>query len=346
METNLKKIVPILSVLCFAMTSAFAGGYEASDDKDSGKKHAVPPGEYGMGEDSPNIFVSVDYTLWTAREAGLAVAASNFYATAQAPALGSVFYPDWKLRSGFKVGLGANVGHDGWDVQAQYTWFYNKNNKLKAHSMTAGQAISVWRVDPSSNQVALNAVSSSWNNWFNRIDVELARSFYAGHYLAYRPWIGLLGAWDEQWFEFDYTDTNSTVYYYRNSQKFWGIGPYAGTDASFFFTNEWALFLTSGASLPWSKYDAKTKQNTNSTGTTSKFYTQNTFWNVSPMFELALGLRWDTWWSDNSWHFRLQAGWEQQVWFSHNNMFAVGTDGDGSGNYSMQGLTIKARANF
>ncbi len=64
------------------------------------------------------------------------------------------------------------------------------------------------------------------------------------------------------------------------------------------------------------------------------------------MLELALGLRWDTWWSDNSWHLRLQAGWEEQVWFAHNYMFGMGSPMKGEGNYSMNGLTIKARANF
>ena len=53
------------------------------------------------------------------------------------------------------------------------------------------------------------------------------------------------------------------------------------------------------------------------------------------------------WWSDGAWKFLLQAGWEQQVWFNHNNFVTLrDTVYAGNGAYTMQGLTIRALIAF
>lgn len=348
MGTNFNKLVLSLGIVCLSTSYAFA-----DDMQQTMKTVSVPPGT-SPGEQGPDMFVSVDYTLWTARQAGLEYAVSNYYSTpTSSPSRGSVYYPDWKLCSGFKVGLGAYLNHDMWDIQAEYTWFYNKHNGYKSADFNQGQAQSTWYVFPNEGSDVLNAAWSKWNNWFNRVDVQLARNFFAGHYLALRPFIGLLGAWDCQWFDVQYvtTDQSSITYQWKNKQQFWGIGPYSGLDASFCFpvldqNNQWSIFLDTGFSLPWSQFKAKQVREDITHGTTGQDY-ENKFWNVVPMIELALGLRWETWWADNKWMFLLQAAWEEQVWFDHNNFFVMGGQGAvGNGNYTMQGLTLKAKVAF
>ena len=122
MEIHLKKLVPILGVVCLAMSRLSAAAYDNSQD-DNPKKMAVavPPGQLISGEDAANVSVSADYTLWTARQDGLAIATSNYYANGSGSSQkGSVHYPKWKLHSGFKVDIGANLHHDGWDIVAEY----------------------------------------------------------------------------------------------------------------------------------------------------------------------------------------------------------------------------------
>lgn len=359
METNLKKTLGILGVFCFSLTSAVAGSYD-TDDHDNQQNVAVPPAQYGSGDECPTIFVSASYTLWTARQGGLAVAADNFYnlAGTSSATTGTVYYPDWKLCSGFKVGLGANLHHDGWVAMAEYTWFYNRKNAVKNLFTGAnGRAIATQTVTPvATDGVAqpyqLGSAAGRFENWFNRIDATLARSFYAGHYLTYKPWLGLIGAWDKEDVNNQVTRlSNSVTYRIDTEQKFWCVGPYAGTDAGFYLTKDWVLFIANGVALPWSKFDATTtvrncgQSNADSSCTTISS-TNNTFWNVAPMLESSLGLRWETWWSDHTWSFMLQAAWELQTWFDHNHAYNIGTADAQNGNYTMQGLTIKAQANF
>lgn len=365
METNLKKALSMIGVVCFSITSLFAGQYD-DEHQDRGHHHAksaVPPATQ-PGEDSPTVFVTADYTYWVARQGGLAYAISNDYTAAAAGVTrtrGSVFYPDWKGRSGFKVGLGAYLNHDGWDMYAQYTWFYNKQQENKYGSnanFTAGQGFSTWWIDDANNFVmdGIDEASTFWANWFNRVDVQLARSHYAGHYLQMRPYMGILGAWDEQWYNIRYkvnaADPRPDTW--ENNQKWWGVGPWGGVCNAFMFPmgdsqTHWSLFMDMGIALPWSKVQADLNLKDGATAALlSDAYTRNTYWTIEPMLEMALGLRWETWWTEGmNWNFMLQAAWEQQVWFAHNYMQPIGAQGlGGNGNYIMQGLTIKAKVGF
>ena len=92
METKLIKLLSMLGVTCFALTSVIA-------ETSSPTQMSVPPSPT-PGETGPNIFIGADYTLWTAREAGLAVAASNFYSTPiaeDAAEQGKIFYRNFVL---------------------------------------------------------------------------------------------------------------------------------------------------------------------------------------------------------------------------------------------------------
>ena len=348
METKLIKLLSMLGVACFALTSVIA-------ETSSPTQMSVPPSPT-PGETGPNIFIGADYTLWTAREAGLAVAASNFYSTPiaeDAAEQGKIFYPKSKLRSGFKVDLGVYLPHDNWDLKSEFTWFNNNMNQLHDADFVAGQAISTFNADGTSTPLTLAAASSSWNVWFNRIDLTMGRSFFAGHYLSIRPFMGLLGAWDNQSLHTKYTEDNidSTEYDVHNVQKWWGIGAYGGMNATFTFisdsSNQWSLFLDAGTALPWSKSRGH-QYSENKTDETIPYTFGNTTYTVAPMLETALGLRWETWWADGSWMFLLQAAWEEQVWFGHNNFVSPssGTTGSGNGAYTMQGLTVKAAIAF
>ena len=79
-------------------------------------------------------FLTGDYTYWTARERGLEYAVSHAAqgANAQEGASGGKEYHIGnKWTSGFKVGLGTNFCHDGWDVYAEYTWFKGTSNSKR-----------------------------------------------------------------------------------------------------------------------------------------------------------------------------------------------------------------------
>jgi|JI91814BRNA_FD_contig_31_6068191_length_1225_multi_13_in_0_out_0_1 hypothetical protein len=376
MKNNLKKLLPLLGVVCLSMTQAFADDYSSNSGQDTcaKMKSAVPPGVNCPCEDGPNVFINAAYTLWMAHQDGMAVGYANVYPAAgftpTSVTQGSVAYPHWKLRSGFKVGIGAYLDHDCWDILANYTWFWNKNNNYNNYaSIIAATAGELGGIAPlwlpftnyfGAGVAEFTNIQSQWNNWFNRVDAQLGRAFYVGHYVSFRPFLGLVGAWDTQDFNVNSTvvaattpavtgeTTNSA-----NHQKWWGVGPYAGFNTSFIFTNdscnEWSLFMDSGLAMPWGHYQTTaTASTTAATGvTTALLNGSGNYWQVDPMLELALGLRWETTWSDcNEWSFLLQAAWEEQVWFGHNRMAILNTGNGGSNHYTMQGLTLKAEIDF
>ena len=364
METNLKKLVPILGVLCCSMTALFAGPYDSPDDKnntnnDSQPKTAVPPGANMSGSDGPMAYISADYTYWTARQSGLAVAVTNYNSTpTTSPISGTIVYPTWYANSGFKVGLGTFLNHDGWDMGAEYTWFWNTGNPINTVVLN-NEGVSTWAYKLSAspttlapvNGVSLYSVGSSWNNWFQRVDASIGRAFFAGHYLTLRPFAGLIGAWDKQNFDVNYIDVSGDPSSnLANQQSWWGVGPYTGVDTSFHFpqmmdSSQFSFFLDMGAALPWSQYTL-TQQSNDTTGATISSY-GGQFNTTDVMMEMSLGLRWETVWNDShSWSFLLSAAWEEQVWFQHNHFVELGSLDAQSGNYIMQGLTVKARVGF
>ena len=51
-----------------------------------------------------------------------------------------------------------------------------------------------WDID----KKAVKTIASQFTNLFQRVDLTLDRTFYAGNYLAFCPMGGLVGAWEEQ----------------------------------------------------------------------------------------------------------------------------------------------------
>ena len=347
MKVTFKGLVAIMGITM--VSHVFAQDNESEPKV----KTAVPPSAITcQTEDMLGLSLSADFTLWTARQSGMDVAITNINAAGTNVSTsehGHVIYPKFKLRPGFKVDLGYNFDHDGWEAVVEYTWFYNKTNHLHPTIITNG-GMTTWSVPRgvSFSTTTIYSVHTKWDNWFNKVTAEIARSFFAGHYFSYRPFMGVLGAWEDQRFDIKYYQlaSSSTPYQVLNKQEWWCVGPYGGVDSSFYFPGgEWAIFMDCGSALGWARCDAH-QRNINTTPITCSFY-KDPEWNLSPMIELAIGLKWDYCCSDNTWFVRMQAGWETQAWFNHNFMRSLGPrTSTGNGLYSMQGLTVKVLVMF
>jgi hypothetical protein len=223
---------------------------------------------------------------------------------------------------------------------------------MKTVNLPTDGAGTVLLINDETLVASILGLETKFKNQFNRIDATLDRAFHAGHYLTFRPFMGLLGAWDSQnlytnaqtdavAIAFD-DDTQS----YRSSQNWWGIGPYGGLESSYYFTNDWALFLSSGVSMLLSNHNVSAKSYTWTNSTTVGAYEFNNKQNVNsvePMLETSLGLRWDMNWP-NECALRLELAWEIQTYFAHSGLQVFPSDE--LTNYSMQGLTLGLRVNF
>jgi len=301
----------------------------------------VPPAQYPGGEDALCFFVGASYTYWVPYQEGMNVA----YAEGTATTAGNIIRPNMEGQSGFKVELGANTQHDGWSAIVQYAWF-DQTQSLKNRTLVSGAGSYHTPFESESDTAsrnAYNAVATQYLQQFNRIHGAVDRAFYAGHYLAFRPFCGLLGAWENQKLNFNLTrTTGGNIDQFRLRQDWWGIGPYMGVDCTYYLTNEWGFFLATGGSLLLSYHDVRSQASTFNGDT--DYNMRTTYSDVEPMVDGMIGLRWDSFWTD--WALRLEAAWELQTYFQHNGMLGVDEITGQEGNFSLQGLTVGLRIYF
>ena len=331
--------------------------------------------------------LNIGYTLWTAKEDGLVIDLAEIYtppSPSNATRYGETFYPRFQLRSGFKVGGNLLLDYDGWDIGAQYTWFWNKHNRYSSFRSTGtlsptlvsgplggisetfedtdGEGIlsenerrNCSDLPQTSEKYRLNRIITTpigkWNNWFNRVDLTLGKGFYLGKHLVLRSFLGVIGAFEKQSFDVRHPDPSSpsSTVLENTTQRFWAVGPYTGCKISYIchssLHSEVSFFLDGGFSLTLAHYKTNTFSSLGRHFLLSKVY--NPFSSIDPMGEFSLGIRLQNFWSpssDNS-SFLLQGAWETQVWFNHNQMILMNRQ-NSTNNYLMHGLTLKAEVTF
>lgn len=311
------------------------------------------------------------FTYWTAHEDGLA------FATIQADLTIGTFVPetqiaipdfDWK--PGFKVGAGMDFCHDGWDIFLNYTWFHSMNNTRSIAVDPAGNpdvVDSYWLVNlPFFTDVSpvnlLEFYESSFGKWgvrLNVFDLELGRNFYMSRRLQFRPYFGLKGMWERQnlFVNFNSFLANGTELEYsqmNNNLKNWGIGIRAGFDTAWHFTNSFSLLGEFALTGLWEQFkvhrvDSSTifaASTLTGPGNVSGVNHTSNYYNLKPVIEWFLGFRWETWTCGQGYHFALDAGWEQQIWFGQNQFLRIDDLDADHGDLGLQGLTARFRFDF
>ncbi|MCB1107875.1 MAG: autotransporter outer membrane beta-barrel domain-containing protein [Chlamydiia bacterium] len=323
-----------------------------------------------------DVFITANFIWWKATQDGLRYAADGLAAgqalsPAANPFLGA---PKGKNRSvgedwapGFKVGLGLNLSHDGWDLYTQYTWLHasNSNSIANANGAVANFA---GIGQQGNNPTLIRAISArgSWDLHFNVIDLELGRNFYLSQFLTMRPFIGLKGTWQDQHFKSSYTaaatetfqiDVNgaaniNTVGPYRMSMDtdVWGIGVRGGFNLAYYMAKNWSIFGNFAWTSMWSNYhelERRDHLDDPTTGNTKLVVNigNDSFYTVKYVGEMELGLRWETWFYDDNYHFAIQAGWEQQVWINW-GQFVVIEEQQVEHDLALHGLNLKFRFDF
>jgi hypothetical protein len=118
-----------------------------------------------------DLFVTADFIYWTTRMDGLGYAATNVQIGNADK--GTVSHPDAGWDAGFKVGLGYNLPHDGWDIFAEYTWLRpsDKGNVTNNN----GTMVMLQR---DSASAFIQSASADWNHDLNVVDLELGRNYF------------------------------------------------------------------------------------------------------------------------------------------------------------------------
>lgn len=348
-------------IACTALTGTlFAAQDLHSTDTDSDQQpKVITPNAGPRVQDGADVFFTADFIYWSVREEGLNFANTGYAAGGTAVSTlsrGSTYAPSFTWRPGFKVGMGLQMAHDGWDVTAEYTWLNNgTRSKSVTNPTTATYDLTpTFIIDPINTYVAVDTASGSWKSNFNTADLDLGRQYFISHYLILRPFAGLKASWQKQNYNVTYgTTTGSTTTYERSAstERFFGIGLHTGMDAAFQFDQNWSMygdFAISALASHFNLSQTATTYNVTGTTTTASNYLgkyKAIYNTITPVLELGMGLRWDYWFNDDSYHVGLSLGWEQQLWWNMNR-FATIMEPGYAGNLSMQGVTFKFRFDF
>lgn len=389
MQMNLRKLWPALGLMCmsfFSLASAQPYGNSQNDSMSSqsssqsisgqgtyqrGSYREITPDAGPRVSNGADVFITADFIWWKAVQEG------TDYATTGVEALVLPNPPanqsrgkersvgnDWA--PGFKVGLGLNMGHDGWDIFAQYTWLRPSNSNSLSTSDFPNRTVSPTTFIPTIAFLfaEFDRISAHWDLDFNVIDVELGRNFYLSQFLTMRPFIGLKGTWQDQHMRIRMNAPNGILvqlfnvtvegpYKIHERMDNWGIGVRGGFNLGWYMSKEWSIYGDFAWTAMWTDYDDITRKDTlvdpaEVTGfpyinpynvRTDKHYA------VKTILELEIGLRWEIWFYDDNYHFAVQAGWEEQVWKNWATNFDYFA-GEAWNNLSFHGLNLKFRFDF
>lgn len=302
--------------------------------------------------DGMDMFLTVDFIYWTARQDGLSYAKSGIGDFNTDPVKGSVHTVDWSWEPGFKAGYGWTLDHGGWDLFLQYTWFYTNNSDTTTSSnlQPGFQVVPPFALNLAST--ALTSASASWNLHYQTGDLELGRNYYINRYLKLRPFFGLKGTWQKQQFnsffqmlpiEGSFSDITS-----HQKQNLWGIGMRTGLNTSWQFYKWFGLYGDFALSGMWLNYKVNRKDflvNLPQHDQVITTYLDSHLHQVKPVLEFALGLRFETYFNSNRLYARFQAGWESQIWI--NQTFFISTaEYYNRFDLNLHGLTATLRFDF
>lgn len=361
MNGKLKNILPLAGLFCGSIVFAPAFADMDSNSSDTSAKSGTysqitPPAGFAA---APGVGFSIDadFIYWEARQANIDYAESGVAGTNAVTSQGKVHYPGFKYQPGFKVGVAIDVGHDNWDITADYVWLNGSGNKhtvtLPYSTTTLTPTTTLYIGSTSLTGELLTEADSTWNLHYNVVDLDLGRNYYISQYLTLRPYFGLSGSWNNQsqLTHYTYSDSTNTTGDFISQftkQHYWGVGFSTGMNTAWCFDENWSIYGDLCVMNLWSRYKVSSKETDYTTASGVVDYTSGTIslntagvqYGIQNVIDLEMGIRWGMRFDDDTMGIMFQVGWDQQIWINHAQY------GTSAGNLSLQGLDVKARFDF
>lgn len=276
---------------------------------------------------------------------------------------GNIVRLDFDYQPGFKIGLGMNLDTDHWEGLLQYTWFHSN-----VHSSTSLEPNETKILYPSWQipdlLVAYYDGNERWKLDMDFLDIELARSYFVGKNLSFRPFFGARAAWIFQKVTVEYFNVTNPIYLPRNrtivTQKSssWGIGPRTGLEMDWLLGKGLRMYGNGSLDLLFTKYPTLSffQKSESLPGTTvvgSQFLVkENGDHHVRAHMDLEFGFGWGMYFAKEEWHVDLSTGYQFQVFFDQ-NMFrtfvddqTLGKADSPHGNLYIHGLSLNVRFDY
>lgn len=287
---------------------------------------------------------------WSSSEDGLEYAIQTFVqgstATGLNPELNNLvrstyFKPTSHWDFGLKLGAFYNSTFDGWDFGLRWTHFKNSSiDQVENNPNDNVSLLPLWSSFqfPSAGNAPNLFVSGAKTNWklqLNLIDIELGREMWMSKYLAFRPYIGLRVAYIDQDFAIEYrggsfTDAGVNLNFndwVKLENDFRSVGLRSGFNTTWNFGRGWAFFGNIATSLLTGRFSLSHKESLiRATGPFNGqkiLSTSESFRADRASFDYSLGIQWATFFSECRYGFTLFLGWEEQIFFSQNQLWRV-----------------------
>lgn len=315
----------------------------------------ITPAVAPVVKDPVSIFMDGSFIWWKSVLDGLETAVTGI---SDSPGLtnvhqGRVYKPQFDYQPGLKASFGAYFRHDGWDVTGEFTWIASDKRTVDVDRDSTKGLYSIYPVSVGGvySTVPLSSSQTSWRQDFYVVDLELGRKFFISNALTLRPSLGAKLAWIKQTTNTNYTLLSGTLPFdpsvgvtvptnaaFDCSQKMFGVGVRGGFDTVWYFTKNLGLFGDMAFTALWSQFHGNTKEH-NQPGNFETFNANEKTRTITPVFEIAAGLRYQMWFNNDRCQFYGQAGWEQQIWTNFNHI--PNQNLTRTGDLTIQGLTAK-----
>lgn len=371
----INKSAPWMVASLLAATSAFGQNKCAPSQKSFEQGHELVQSQMMAAYNAParidvrgawDFYATGSFIYWQPRQENLELGQTTQITTvgSTVTTLNHIINMEFEYKPGFKVGLGMNFDHDNWDAYGEYTWLHGSHNQ--SSNGPASPSANAYLVANLPNpdvqgDTKYTDVSQKWRLNMDFADVELARSYYVGSKLSFRPFFGARGAWIRQSLDADYTNPTSASIgnndnlgaRYRTHS--WGVGPRAGLYTNWMLGQGFRLYGDGFADILYTRYKIRTRdfKVLKSNGTIEETNNhQNKVDYLRTHIDLEMGIGWGSYFDNNNWHIDLLAGYGFQVFFDQ-NMFrryvddvSAGASIAPNGNLYVHGLTTTLRLDF
>ena len=364
MDCRLKKVLPLFAASLVIFTSVANAADDMQMRNLENRVSALEQrrGSNGMINPSARPVVKEGYDFWLQGEAlymhasedGLGYVSESSSSSIVNGRVKNASY-DWSW--GFRAGAGMNMPHDGWDLFANWTWFHTHDHNNR--TADAGEVLLPNFLNTNNSQSANVAThaNSKLHLRINMLDIELGREFFVSKWLTLRPHFGGRAAWLHRDFDTEYsggTFTANTELSEKTKNRYRGAGVRGGFDTQWGLGSGWSFFGQMAFSLLYGHQHVNLESHSKvvTTGVITPTITAHDNWGaVRAVTDLAFGLRWDQLFSNDAYRIRLQAGWEQHMFFSfnQNNSFISSSNGvfvGNKGDLSFSGASFQARFDF
>ncbi|MBS0625988.1 MAG: hypothetical protein JSS32_08060 [Verrucomicrobia bacterium] len=296
--------------------------------------------------DSYGLYVGGDLLYWKAFEGGLDYVVDTNTTTSPFTGTSTTQRMDFNWRFGFKAELGYRTPHDGWDLMAHYTWFFDKAHDTSQAPAGGGETPLL----PNFYTSAGVRSRADWRFHFHDGDLALQKSYFLSHAFSLTPIAALRTTWIDQKMEaFYFTPSAAQVNVTQQGKnEFWGIGPKMGVSSRWYVNGNWHFFGGCSGSLLYGEFDVSERTIVNGLPTINVVADLH---RIVPTVQGFLGFGWEWSFCSKAYHIAADVSYEAQYWWRQNQQFSFSNTATPlmkriAGDFGLHGLTFNASFDF